>query len=273
MSFPALDSYWIPFNRDLGEFLYMLEITQSLYYFQNFKQDDWKHKPRFSGPSLLLVLVTLVLLVYTLSIVGDYIAMYLAISNTSTTGTGYGNFTSILYGLSATAQPTPVYGFTTGILAILVQAFLVFGYWRFVFTCNLMLTLYTSLVDRPKFKIPVGLWLVTEVVMNAGITSVLLWEFRKVGGIVKETQSVLDWLTAVTIQSGAAAATIAGAALIAYFINPETNGPRPILPLIRLYGEEGLVTRDADSGWRLINLRRKRVSVGRGNGPRTGSHR
>ncbi|KAJ7339009.1 hypothetical protein DFH08DRAFT_812406 [Mycena albidolilacea] len=30
--------------------------------------------------------------------------------------------------------------------------------------------------------------------------------------------------------------------------------------------EEGLDTRDADSGWRLINLRRKRVSVGRGNG-------
>ncbi|KAJ7342796.1 hypothetical protein DFH08DRAFT_235682 [Mycena albidolilacea] len=152
--------------------------------------------------------------------------------------------------------PTPVYGFTTGILAVLVQAFLVFRYWRFtqhtlislflsfaiivsfgsVFTCNLMLTLYSSLADRPKFKIPVALWLVTEVVVNAGITSVLLWEFRKASGVVKETQSVLDRLTAVTIQSGAAAATLAGAALIAYFINPETNVPGGILFLLgRVY--------------------------------------
>ncbi|KAJ7715001.1 hypothetical protein B0H14DRAFT_3634267 [Mycena olivaceomarginata] len=234
MSLPALDTV----TGDLGELLYTFEITQSLYYFQNFKQDDWKNK----------TLVTLALLVDTLSIVADYICVYLY------TVTHADDIEYLYNG----HWPTPLYGFTTGFLAALVQAFLVFRYWhlqlptivsahRFmptvlpaqfgsVFTCNLMLILYTSLADRPKLKIPVALWLVIDLVVDAGIASVLLWEFRKARGILKETQSVLDRLTAVTIQSGAAAATLAGGALIAYFINPETNIPGGILFLLgRVY--------------------------------------
>jgi hypothetical protein len=73
--------------------------------------------------------------------------------------------------------------------------------------------------------------MVTELAVNAGIASVLLWEFRKARGILTETRRctiwqfvylhgsctgrALDRLTAITIQSGAAAATIAGATLIA----------------------------------------------------------
>jgi hypothetical protein len=72
--------------------------------------------------------------------------------------------------------------------------------------------------------------LVTEFAVDAGIASVLLWEFRKARGTLTETRrcaiwqfnylrglgtnSTLDRLTAVTIQSGAAAATLAGAGLI-----------------------------------------------------------
>ncbi|KAJ7786759.1 hypothetical protein B0H14DRAFT_3163677 [Mycena olivaceomarginata] len=255
MSLPALDTVTgllvkfgsqTPFNRDLGELLYTFEITQSLYYFQNFKQDDWKNSLIFLGPSLLQTLVTLALLVDTLSIVADYICVYLY------TVTHADDIEYLYNG----HWPTPLYGFTTGFLAALVQAFLVFRYWHFtqntlvslflsfailvsfgsVFTCNLMLILYTSLADRPKLKIPVALWLVIDLVVDAGIASVLLWEFRKARGILKETQSVLDRLTAVTIQSGAAAATLAGGALIAYFINPETNIPGGILFLLgRVY--------------------------------------
>ncbi|KAJ6460600.1 hypothetical protein C8R45DRAFT_1221041 [Mycena sanguinolenta] len=217
--------------------LYMFEITQGFYYFQNFEEDNWKQK----------TLVTLALLVDTLSIVNGYISVYLY------TITHAGNL-EYLYSFH---WPTPIYGFTTGVLAILVQAFLVFRYWRFtqhtlislvlsvtiivsfcsVFICNLMLTLHTSLLaDRAKLKILVAFWLVTEVAVDAGIALVLLWEFRKARGTLKETQSVLDRLTGVTIQSGAAAATIAGAALIAYFINPESNVPGAIFFLLgRVY--------------------------------------
>jgi hypothetical protein len=117
-----------------------------------------------------------------------------------------------------------------------------------------MVALYSSFKDRLKLKIPAAsvlpppsaihplihtsynfnsfrLRLVTEVAVNAGIASALLWEFRKASGILTETKgcaiwqilyqlhdsgiiSILDRLTAVTIQSGAAATTLAGAALI-----------------------------------------------------------
>jgi hypothetical protein len=73
--------------------------------------------------------------------------------------------------------------------------------------------------------------MVSELAVDAGIASVLLWEFRKARGILTETRRctirqfiylhdlctgrALDRLTTITIQSGTAAATIAGAALIA----------------------------------------------------------
>ncbi|KAJ6494547.1 hypothetical protein C8R45DRAFT_1212469 [Mycena sanguinolenta] len=244
MSLPALDTVTgcLLVGTWASSFLYMFEINQSLRYFRHFGKDDWKLK----------TLVAVVLLVDTLSAVGDCICVYLY------TITHAGD----LQYLEDMHWPIPLYGFTTGVLAVLVQVFLLFRYWRFtqntlitlslsfaiiisfgsVFTCSLMLTLYASFGERNKFKIPAGLWLVTEVVVDAGIASVLLWEFRKAKKVVTETRSALDQLIAVTIQSGAAAATLAGTALISqvarvsrsrssnlrelehrYYIKPESN--------------------------------------------------
>ncbi|KAJ7768868.1 hypothetical protein B0H16DRAFT_1882042 [Mycena metata] len=188
-------------------------------------------------------------LIDTLSIVGDY-RLYLRYTITHAGDLEY---------LDNIHWPIPLHGFTTGVLAALVEAFLVVRYWRFtqntlialslsfgiiisfgsVFICSLLLTLYTSFEDRPKFKIPPALWLVTEVAVDAGIASALLWEFRKARKTLTETQSVLERLnrlTAVTIQSGAAAATLAGAALISYYIKPESNIYTGFLyPLGRVY--------------------------------------
>ncbi|KAJ6533553.1 hypothetical protein B0H19DRAFT_1186236 [Mycena capillaripes] len=211
MFLPALDTVTgcLLVGTWVSSLLYMFEIMQGWYYFHHFEQDDWKLK----------TLVTVALLVDTLSIVGDCICVYL---------------------------PLPLYGFTTGVLAVLCQAFLVVPYWRFaqktlialslsfgiiisfgsVFTLGLMVTLYPSFADRSKFKIPSALWLVSEVVVNAGIATALLWELRRARGILKSTRSVLDRLSAVTIQSGAAAATIAGTALIAlcgFLVPPRTR--------------------------------------------------
>ncbi|KAJ6494562.1 hypothetical protein C8R45DRAFT_988446 [Mycena sanguinolenta] len=220
MSLPALDTVTgcLLMGTWASSLLYMFEIKQSLYYFHHFRKDDWKLK----------TLVAVVLFVDTLSAAGDCLCVYLY------TITHAGD----LQYLEDMHWPVPLYGFTTGVLAVLVQVFLLFRYWRFtqnklitlslsfaiiisfgsVFTCSLMLTLYTSFGDRNKFKIPAALWLVTEVAVDAGIASVLLWEFRKA-----DTESALDQLTVVTIQSGAAAATLAGTALISYYIKPESN--------------------------------------------------
>ncbi|KAJ7023697.1 hypothetical protein C8F04DRAFT_1133689 [Mycena alexandri] len=241
MSLPALDTVTgcLLVGTWASSLLYMVEVIQSFYYFRHFEQDDWKFK----------ALVTVALLIDTLSTVGDYICLYLY------TITHAGD----LEYLDNIHWPIPLYGFTTGVLAALVEAFLVVRYWRFtrntlialflsfgiiisfgsVFTCSLLLTLYTSFGDRPKFKIPAALWLVTEVAVDAGIASALLWEFRKARKTLTETHSVLERLnrlTAVTIQSGAAAATLAGTALISYYIKPESNIYMSFLyPLGRVY--------------------------------------
>ncbi|KAF7374093.1 hypothetical protein MSAN_00290400 [Mycena sanguinolenta] len=246
MSLPALDAVTgcLLIGTWASSLLYMSEIRQSSYYmyFHHFGKDNWRIK----------TLVTVVLLVDTLSMAGDYISVYLyTITHAA----------DLKY-LENIHWPTPLYGFTTGVLALLVQTYLVVRYWRFahnllvtlflsfaiiisfgsVFTCSLMLTLYTSLEDRSKFKIPALLWLITEVVVDTGIALALLWELRKAKGslILAETRtltsSVLDRLTAVSIESGAAAATLAATALISYFIKPESNLYTGFLyPLGRVY--------------------------------------
>ncbi|KAJ7858364.1 hypothetical protein B0H14DRAFT_2577776 [Mycena olivaceomarginata] len=256
--------------------LYMFEISQIWYYFQSFKQDDWKFK----------TLVTTALVVDTLGMVGDYICVYLyTITHAGNCQNGLSPLMAqrMLAGdaeyLASMHWPIPLYVLDTGVLAVMVQAFLVFRYWyiqliagKFQYpkhahrsflvfrnnhlgmqsvvsadriipnvppmqfsgalTGSLMVTLYTSLADRPKFKIPMTLWMVGELAVDAGIASVLLWEFRKARGILTETRRALDRLTTITIQSGAAAATIAGAALIAYYITPESNGGLETLLII-----------------------------------------
>ncbi|KAJ7348517.1 hypothetical protein DFH08DRAFT_1079946 [Mycena albidolilacea] len=195
--------------------LYMSEVYQALYYFRHFEKDDWKLK----------TLVTVALVVDTVSTIGDYTCVYLY------TITYVGD----LEYLSNGHWPIPLYVFATGVVGALVQGFLVIRYWRFtrnslislvlslgiiiafgsVIACGCMVVLYPSFDDRLKVKIPAALWSVTEVTVDAGITSALLWEFRKASSILTETKGILDRLTAVTIQSGAAAAMLAGTALIA----------------------------------------------------------
>ncbi|KAF8167025.1 hypothetical protein K438DRAFT_1856476 [Mycena galopus ATCC 62051] len=237
MSLPPLDTLTgcLLVGTWASSLLYMFEISQVWYYFQNFKQDDWKFK----------TLVTTALVV-TLGMVGDYICVYLY----TITHAGDEEY------LVSMHWPLPLYVLDTGVLAVMVQAFLVFRYWRFtrntlialflcfgiivsfsgVLTGSLMATLYTSLADRRKFDIPIALWMVTELAVNTGIASALLWEFRKAREILTETRRALDRLTAITIQSGAAAATIAGGTLIAYYTKPESNVAVGVsYPLGRVY--------------------------------------
>ncbi|KAJ6526337.1 hypothetical protein B0H19DRAFT_1275701 [Mycena capillaripes] len=238
MSLPALDTLTgcILVGTWVSSLLYMLEIIQSVYYFRHFEHDDWKSK----------TLVTVALVVDGLSFIGDCICVY----EYTITHAGDLEYLATLH------WPLPLYGFTTGVLGVLVQTFLVSRYWRFthktfialflslaiiisfgsVFTCSLMLTLYTSFEDRHRFKIPMALWLATEVTVDVGIAAVLLWEFRKAKGILTEARSALHRLTAVTIQSGVAAATLASGGLMGYYINPDSNLSLVFLyPLGRVY--------------------------------------
>ncbi|KAJ7847974.1 hypothetical protein B0H13DRAFT_2362153 [Mycena leptocephala] len=227
MSLPPLDTITgaLLIGTWANSLLYTAEFMQAMYYFSHFKHDDWKLK----------TLVAVAFLTDTVSTVVDYICVYLYVI----THAG-----DPLY-LGHTPWPLPFYVIVTAVVAVMVQTFLVVRYWRVTqnttvvlflalliasafggsFACGLMIVLYPTFKDRRKIKSPATIWLVTEAIIDLGIAAALLWELRKARGIMAERRSVLDRLVAVTFQTGAAAATVAVAALIAYLLKPESNRP------------------------------------------------
>ncbi|KAJ7712744.1 hypothetical protein B0H14DRAFT_3637577, partial [Mycena olivaceomarginata] len=131
----------------------------------------------------------------------------------------------------------------TAVIAVLVQSFLVVRYWWFTqnilvtlliiflilvafggsLVCGMIIAIFPAFKEREKVKIPATIWLVTEAVADLGIAAALLWEFRKARRNLVEKRSVLDWLVAVTIQTGIATATLAVAALIAFLLEEESD--------------------------------------------------
>ncbi|KAJ7857174.1 hypothetical protein B0H13DRAFT_2672802 [Mycena leptocephala] len=200
--------------------LYTVEIIQAAYYYRHFKNDTW----------VLKSLVTTVCAIDTLSMIGNYACVYLY---------------TITHAGANQYWPVPLYLFTTGVVSALVQIFLVARYWKFTknmfitmifsvfitvaiggaFACGVTIATYPAFKDRGQVKLPATTWLVSEAVTDISIAVALLWEFQKVKPVFEDTKSVLMRLVARTIQTGAAGATIAFAALIAYLLNNESNVP------------------------------------------------
>ncbi|KAJ7111236.1 hypothetical protein C8R44DRAFT_883063 [Mycena epipterygia] len=193
--------------------LYSVEILQAVYYFRHFKNDSW----------MLKLLVLSAITIDTVSMLGNYACVYLY-------------------------WPVILYLFSTGIVAALVQSFLVIRYWSLaknvsitpILFCFIMAAIggafasavtiatFPTYKDRGKVKIPATTWLVAEAVTDISIALALLFEFRKVKTSFQETKRrahfLVNRLAALTIRTGAAGATIAAAVLIAYLINNESNG-------------------------------------------------
>ncbi|KAF7328345.1 hypothetical protein MVEN_02550000 [Mycena venus] len=206
-----------------NSFLYMAELTQARYYFRHFKHDDWKLK----------TLVLVAFLVDTASTVGDYACVYLY-TITHASDPGY---------LADQHWPIPLYLFTTALIAILVQSFLVIRYWWFTrnilvtllnsflcivafggaVACGVIIAMFPAFKERNKVRIPATIWLVFEAVADLSIAAALLWELRKARPTLVDTRSVLDRLVALTIRTGTATATLAVATVIAFLLKDETN--------------------------------------------------
>ncbi|KAF7337425.1 hypothetical protein MSAN_02269000 [Mycena sanguinolenta] len=201
----------------------MFEIIQANYYFRHFKHDDWKLK----------TFVSVAVLIDTVSTLGDYACVYLY------TITHAGD---LVY-LSDQHWPLSLHLFTTGVIAVLVQSFLVVRYWKFTrnvfvtllnsflvivalggsFTCAIILAMFPAFKDRAKIKTPGLIWLITEAVADLSIAAALLWQLWKARPTLVETRRVLDRLMALTVQSGAATAMVAVAVLVAYLLDEESN--------------------------------------------------
>ncbi|KAF7300788.1 hypothetical protein MKEN_01304300 [Mycena kentingensis (nom. inval.)] len=229
MSVPSLDIVTgaLLVGTWANSLLYTVELSQVIKYFRNFPKDDWRLK----------ALVITTFLIDTVAAIGNYAGVY-------------------LYTVTHAFDPTylmvqnwtvPLCIFATGAVAVLVQTFLVMRYWRFAknlpitlflflliavaigasFTCGVVLCRFPAYADRGKVKIPATTWIVSEAVVDVIIALALLWEFRKASmhGVFRGTKSVLNRLAGQTIQTGAASASVAVAALIAYLLNNESNVP------------------------------------------------
>ncbi|KAJ6531464.1 hypothetical protein DFH09DRAFT_1183092, partial [Mycena vulgaris] len=212
-----------------NSFLYMAELIQARYYFRHFKHDDWKLK----------TLVSVVVLLDTVSTVGDYACVYLY-TITHASDPGY---------LADQHWPILLLIFTTAVISVLVQSFLVVRYWWFTrnilvtllnsflsivafggaFACGVIVAKFPAFKEREKIRIPGMIWLVTEAIVDLSIAAALLWELRKARPTLVDTRSVLDRLVALTIRTGTATATLAVATVITYLLKEETTIPTSIV--------------------------------------------
>ncbi|KAF7368386.1 hypothetical protein MVEN_00160400 [Mycena venus] len=202
--------------------LYTVEIIQAAYYYRHFKYDNW----------MLKLLVSSAITLDSVSMIANYSSVYLY------TITHWGDL----------AYFDPLYLFTTGMVAALVQSFLAGRYWlltrnKFItvtlfffitvaiggaFASGLMIAIFPKYKDRGKIVLPGTTWLIAEAVTDISIASALLLEFWKAKSSFKETRSLLNRLVAQTIQTGTAGATIALAVLVAFLANNESNVPTGI---------------------------------------------
>ncbi|KAJ6566099.1 hypothetical protein B0H19DRAFT_1257379 [Mycena capillaripes] len=235
MSFTALvvSSYTEGFSSALligtwaSSLLYTAEILQASYYFSKFKDDDWRLK----------MIVAVAVIIDTVSALGDYACVYLY------TVTHAGD----LAYASKQNWAVPLYLISTSCVAILIQSFLVFRYWRFTnntivvallsmlilasfggaFASGLVIVLFPAFKDRTKVRVSGTVFIVTQVSADFIIAGALVYEFQKAKSKFMEGQrrihNALNLLVVLTIQTGSAKAIIAVAALILFLINDETN--------------------------------------------------
>ncbi|KAJ7348725.1 hypothetical protein DFH08DRAFT_1080025 [Mycena albidolilacea] len=213
--------------------LYTAEMLQAVYYFRKFKDDDWRLK----------TLVTVAFVIDTVSVLADYTFVYLC------TITHAGD----LAYLSKANWAIPLYIICTSCVAILVQSFLAFRYWRLtnntilvVLLCMLILVafggtfisglgvvLFPAYKDRTKVRVAGTVWLVAQVSVDLIIAGALVYEFQKAKSRFLEDRrrihDTLNRLVMLTIQTGSATALIAVAAAITFLINDETNIPTGIM--------------------------------------------
>ncbi|KAJ6452099.1 hypothetical protein C8R45DRAFT_1124172 [Mycena sanguinolenta] len=212
--------------------LYTVEFLQAVRYFCNFKNDSW----------MLKSYVALAFAIDTVSALGDYACVYLY------TITHAGDF---VY-LTKQNWPVPLYIITTSFVAILVQSFLTFRYWRFTnntvtvcfmsilifaafgggFSSGLTVVLFPAFKDRDKVLISGTVFFVTQVSADILIAAALVREFLEAKSKFREqrrVKNILNRLVLRTIQTGTATAVIGAGALVVFVINDETNIPAGIM--------------------------------------------
>ncbi|KAJ6526742.1 hypothetical protein B0H19DRAFT_1275592 [Mycena capillaripes] len=213
--------------------LYMAELLQTVHYFRNFKNDDWKLK----------TLVIAAFSIDTVSMFGDYATVYLY-TITHAADLDY---------LKKQNWGVPLYIISTNFVAILVQSFLAIRYWRFTnntilvaflfllilaafgggVASGLTTVLFPAYKDRTKVRVSAIFWVITQVAADLTIAVAFVREFLKTKSMFTEKRrrikNTLNRRVALAIQTGSATAAISTTALVIFLINDETNIPVGIM--------------------------------------------
>ncbi|KAJ6496390.1 hypothetical protein C8R45DRAFT_1211964 [Mycena sanguinolenta] len=211
-----------------SSFLYMAEVIQGLYYFRTFKNDNWKMKSY----------VAVTLAIDAISAVAGYACVYLY------TITHAGD---LVY-LTKQNLPVPLYTISTTTVAILVQSFLVYFYWRFthntIVICflsililvefsgglalGLTIALFPAFKDRSKLRIIAPIWIVTQASSDLIVAGALFLELMKAKSLFKwerHVNNMLNRLVVSIIRTGTMTAVLAVLALIMFLLDDKTNIP------------------------------------------------
>ncbi|KAF9265186.1 hypothetical protein L218DRAFT_160510 [Marasmius fiardii PR-910] len=209
----------------LSTMLEVLIIEGTINYFVNHPKDPlWKK-----------VLIAVTVIVDFASLITAYATVYLA------SVTYWGNTVAI----SRQFWSIPTCLWCTGIVTALVQGFLIHRAWVLsrgrnwfvlvllavisltAFACitasGAIITKYPRYVDRYHGTIPIIIWLSTTTTADIGITAVLVFWFYRAKTSFKHTESIIQRLIGVSLQTGGATCALAIGTLISYIINTASN--------------------------------------------------
>ncbi|KAF9258262.1 hypothetical protein L218DRAFT_1005190 [Marasmius fiardii PR-910] len=207
----------------LSSLLEVLIIKGTIEYFDNYPKD----------PSWKKVFIGVTVVVDFVSLIAAYATVYLV------TVTHWGDTVA----LTNQFWSIPTVVLSTGIVAFLVQGFLIHRIWMLAknwpFAILLALNALAALacvtasafiiIKYPRYDqrhrgiIPITLWLSTTTTVDIGITAVLIFWFSRMKTSFKHTENILQRLIRVSLQTGSTTCAVAIAALITVIINPASN--------------------------------------------------
>ncbi|KAF7344505.1 hypothetical protein MSAN_01932400 [Mycena sanguinolenta] len=229
--------------------LYMAELLQAAYYFRNFKKDSGKLKSY----------VAAAFAIDTISAIGDYASVYLPTITHAGASAGLLNYFSTQLARSKgdfvylTKQnwTVPLYVISTNCVAMLVQSFLAFRYWRLtnntIIACflsililtafggalfsGLTMALFPTVKDRNKVRISgTSLHAAStssqEFLRTSSSLGRLFGKLMMAKSMLKgrrRVNNMLNRLVLHTIQTGTVTAVIAALGLVVFLIDDQNN--------------------------------------------------
>ncbi|KAJ6496374.1 hypothetical protein C8R45DRAFT_1211958 [Mycena sanguinolenta] len=216
-----------------SSFLYMAEVFQALYYFRTFKNDNWKMKS-YIAVTLAIDAISAVagdawVYLYTITHAGPSAVLpnYFLTKSTGPKG-------DLVY-LTKQNLPVPLYTISTTTVAVLVQSFLIYFYWRFThntivfcflsililvefsggLALGVTIALFPAFKDRSKLRIIAPVWIVAQASSDLIIA----------GALFLDVNNMLNRLVVSIIRTGTVTAVIVVLALIMFLFDDKTNIP------------------------------------------------